>query len=101
MSAITETRPTDPIVAPEPGAPDRALGPLAGAHIPALDGVRGLAVLMVMLMHFCEQQTPTSALGKFLHHTMQVGWIGVDLFFVLSGFLITGILMDAKGSPGY
>ena len=51
-------------------------------HIPALDGYRGLAILLVMCYHF----------GGLLPW----GWVGVDLFFVLSGFLITGILAGSS-----
>jgi peptidoglycan/LPS O-acetylase OafA/YrhL len=58
-------------------------------HIPALDCIRGLAVLAIMLFHCFD-----FVFFKF-------GWIGVDLFFVLSGFLITGILLDSKSSPNY
>ena len=58
-------------------------------HIPALDSVRGLAVLSVMLYHCFS-----FALFKF-------GWIGVDLFFVLSGFLITGILLESRDTRNY
>lgn len=58
-------------------------------HIPALDCIRGLAVLLIMLFHCFD-----FAVFKF-------GWMGVDLFFVLSGFLITGILLDSKSSPNY
>lgn len=57
-------------------------------HIPALDGLRGIAALIVMLFHI------------FPNH-FKFGWMGVDLFFVLSGFLITGILLESKGSPYY
>ena len=71
--------------------------PWAG-HIPVLDALRGIAILLVMLMHFSSLQTPSSAAGKFAHHVIGVGWVGVDLFFVLSGFLITGILVDSRGS---
>jgi peptidoglycan/LPS O-acetylase OafA/YrhL len=55
-------------------------------RIPALDGLRGIAVILVCLYHFSG---------------FSVGWAGVDLFFVLSGFLITTVLMEAKGQPNY
>ncbi len=61
-------------------------------HIPALDGVRGIAILMVMVGH---------AAGLFEWSGFQflgIGWVGVDLFFVLSGFLITNILVQKKGT---
>ncbi|MEP6508193.1 MAG: acyltransferase [Gemmatimonadales bacterium] len=70
-------------------------------HIAPLDGLRGLAVLMVLFDHFWLVQKPVSALQNGVYTFVQNGWIGVDLFFVLSGFLITGILLDAKGSTHY
>jgi peptidoglycan/LPS O-acetylase OafA/YrhL len=57
-------------------------------YIPAFDGLRAVAIIGVLLFH----------LGGT---TFSVGWTGVILFFVLSGYLITGILLDAKGSGGY
>jgi peptidoglycan/LPS O-acetylase OafA/YrhL len=59
-------------------------------RIPQLDGVRGIAILLV-LVHNLNAFTirPFSYLTTY-------GWMGVDLFFVLSGFLITGILLDSK-----
>ncbi|USU10648.1 acyltransferase (plasmid) [Sphingomonadaceae bacterium OTU29MARTA1] len=54
------------------------------SYIPELDGVRAIAVLAVMIFH----------LGIF-----PIGWMGVPLFFVLSGYLITSILIDARSSP--
>lgn len=69
------------------------------AHIPALDGLRGLAVLGVMASHLF----PGTKNG-ILHSvdvTLQFGATGVDLFFVLSGFLITGILYDSLSDRHY
>lgn len=71
-------------------------------HIPALDGVRGIAILMVMLAHFFEKyELQQVGLLKLLHSATSLGRLGVDLFFVLSGFLITGILLRGKGAPDY
>src|SRR5580693_4799132 len=63
--------------------------------IPQLDAVRGLAVLLV-LVHNTNKYP-----SLHLHLISDNGWMGVDLFFVLSGFLITGILLDSKDSVGY
>ncbi len=65
-------------------------------HMPALDGLRGVAVLLV-LFHTFDLISRTGALDD----TLNAGWIGVQLFFVLSGFLITGILLDTRDSPTY
>jgi peptidoglycan/LPS O-acetylase OafA/YrhL len=68
-----------------------------------LDGLRGIAILLVLVLHFTMYGGPAPAAGLDLlvHRVAVAGWIGVDLFFVLSGFLITGILYDAKGGEGY
>ena len=72
------------------------------ARLPALDGVRGLAALLVVMLHVTMQIKHPVGIGAFLlKKFFLVGWTGVDLFFVLSGFLITGILDDAKGSTNY
>ena len=72
------------------------------AHLPALDGLRGVAVLLVVMLHLTMQIQNPSGLGTFLlKRVFFFGWSGVDLFFVLSGFLITGILDDAKGTTNY
>lgn len=73
----------------------------AGSHVPALDGIRGVAILMVMLAHFTERISPLQPSTKPLLWFADAGWIGVDLFFVLSGYLITGILCNAKGAQNY
>jgi peptidoglycan/LPS O-acetylase OafA/YrhL len=74
---------------------------LSGRHVPALDGLRGVAVLLVMLFHFNMGVEDEYRFDSPLLAPIQAGWCGVDLFFVLSGFLITGILLDAKGSSRY
>jgi peptidoglycan/LPS O-acetylase OafA/YrhL len=81
--------------------PDRAEAPArAQGRVPALDGIRGIAILGVLLFHFRQLGFPRflAPLGDFATNW---GWTGVELFFVLSGYLITGILCDAKGSPNY
>jgi peptidoglycan/LPS O-acetylase OafA/YrhL len=65
-------------------------------RIPQLDAVRGIAILVVM---FHNERDALPSLH--LQTVFASGWMGVDLFFVLSGFLITGILLDAKGSDGF
>jgi peptidoglycan/LPS O-acetylase OafA/YrhL len=61
-------------------------------HIAELDGLRALAAILVLLYHF----SPHAPIGSPLWKIESIGWIGVDLFFVLSGFLITGILLDTR-----
>jgi peptidoglycan/LPS O-acetylase OafA/YrhL len=73
----------------------------AEKRIPALDGVRGLAILGVMACHFAISGWPDTVTGRLVNRAAGTGWAGVDLFFVLSGFLITGILLDAKTAPHY
>ena len=72
-------------------------------HIDALDGARGFAVLLVMMFHFAVNSLghPDTQLDKIIYAMAATGWLGVDLFFVLSGFLITGILLETKASPNY
>src|SRR5262249_12564194 len=72
-----------------------------GRHLPALDGVRGLAILMVLLFHFVGQTTATDRLEAALTRVLGYGLLGVDLFFVLSGFLITGILYESCADESY
>jgi peptidoglycan/LPS O-acetylase OafA/YrhL len=71
-------------------------------HVPELDGIRGIAILVVLISHFGSTSGGENVrLGSFFSEAFGLGWVGVDLFFVLSGFLITGILLDSKGSNGY
>jgi peptidoglycan/LPS O-acetylase OafA/YrhL len=72
-------------------------------RVPALDGLRGLAVLCVMLFHFGTAsglQADTYATKKLIGFFCNL-WSGVDIFFALSGFLITGILLREKKESGY
>jgi peptidoglycan/LPS O-acetylase OafA/YrhL len=72
-----------------------------GSYVPALDGLRGLAIIMVLFVHFIGDCQPESAFEQILIKGSNYGVWGVDLFFVLSGYLITGILYDSKGSTHY
>jgi peptidoglycan/LPS O-acetylase OafA/YrhL len=73
----------------------------ATGHIASLDGVRGLAIALVMVSHFAMTAVPGNWLDEVVLDLMLSGWVGVDLFFVLSGFLITGILLDSRDKPHY
>ena len=67
-----------------------------------LDGVRGLAILMVMGCHaFVSNYESSGRLIRLTGETLRAGSVGVDLFFVLSGFLITGILFESLKDDGY
>lgn len=72
-------------------------------RVPALDGLRGLAILAVFLYHYAggKDNHPHSFLLQTMYAVTKFGWAGVDLFFVLSGFLITGILYDTRHDPHY
>jgi peptidoglycan/LPS O-acetylase OafA/YrhL len=69
--------------------------------VPELDGLRAFAILAVMLFHARAIAVPVTGADEVLYRITEAGWVGVDLFFVLSGFLITGILLDTKEHDGY
>lgn len=84
-------------------APVRAASSLGlNGRIPALDGLRAVASLMVVFCHFGPHIVRSSTSEfTFLHLLPRSGGEGVELFFVLSGFLISGILVNARNSPRY
>ncbi|MEM9543718.1 MAG: acyltransferase [Cyanobacteria bacterium P01_E01_bin.42] len=72
-------------------------------YIPVLEGYRGIACLLVFFVHiyFSQSEQNSSFFAIIYHKLLSIGWCGVDAFFVLSGFLITGILLDNKEEPNY
>jgi peptidoglycan/LPS O-acetylase OafA/YrhL len=71
-------------------------------HILALDGIRGLAILMVLYHHlFWSNPDSGNRVFDFLNAIRASSFAGVNLFFALSGFLITGILLDTVASPNF
>lgn len=71
--------------------------------MPELDVLRGVAILLVVLYHglYWSGAVSSSRIGTLFIQATVFGWLGVNLFFVLSGFLITGILLDTKGKQSY
>jgi peptidoglycan/LPS O-acetylase OafA/YrhL len=73
----------------------------SATRLPELDGLRGLAILFVLFYHGAAEQHFSSTILSRLTVVGRLGWSGVDLFFVLSGFLIGGILLDVRRSSSY
>ncbi len=96
MSLLASLPSTSSLTAPKPEVPQ-------GGRVPVLDGLRGIAILLVMVFHFWlfGIMTGTALWERVYSSAAGMGWVGVDLFFVLSGFLITGILYDSRGSEHY
>jgi peptidoglycan/LPS O-acetylase OafA/YrhL len=78
------------------GTPSTPRSSITQGFIRELDGLRGLAILLVMVHRFW----PRTGQG-LAADVAGAGWIGVDLFFVISGFLIAGILLETRGEDGY
>jgi peptidoglycan/LPS O-acetylase OafA/YrhL len=70
------------------------------SHFKPLDGLRGIAIILVIFVHSFKYEG-NSLFGRGLNIVARSGWVGVTLFFVLSGFLITGILLDTKYKRHY
>jgi peptidoglycan/LPS O-acetylase OafA/YrhL len=74
------------------------------AKMPELDSLRGVAILSVLLYHglfWSNKLAGLSGLARIAVNLTRFGWLGVNLFFVLSGFLITGILIRLNALPNY
>ncbi|HEU0093966.1 MAG TPA: acyltransferase [Vicinamibacteria bacterium] len=97
MRAAIATEDALRIAPPESSAAAPALGE---RRVAELDGLRGVAVLLVILCHYVSNVLPRGE-HPALRSTMSWTWSGVDLFFVLSGFLIGGILLAQRESPRY
>jgi peptidoglycan/LPS O-acetylase OafA/YrhL len=89
------------VAQPDPQRPAPKTTTTSSSHIAALDGIRGLAFCMVFAFHFGLDAIPRDTLDHAILGVTRSSWTGVDLFFVLSGFLITGILLDTRGSERY
>lgn len=70
-------------------------------HLPALDGLRGLAILLVLPHNLRRVFEPFDGMSRLWVQLTDRGWIGVQLFFVLSGFLITRILLNTQTATNY
>lgn len=69
-------------------------------YIPALDGLRGVAIALVVFHHFWPWVW-SNPVYSIITRVSHISWMGIDVFFVLSGFLISGILLDAREKQGY
>jgi peptidoglycan/LPS O-acetylase OafA/YrhL len=81
----------------------RSAAPAEPGRVAVLDGLRGIAILLVFVFHtgLGVGAVPDPGFERVYADVVRAGWFGVDLFFVLSGYLITGILLDARGHPRY
>src|SRR5271154_6214967 len=74
---------------------------IAGRKLQSLDGLRAIAIILVFFHHVQSHIPAVNLPVRVLRMYVNQGWMGVDLFFVLSGFLITGILLDTRAASNY
>jgi peptidoglycan/LPS O-acetylase OafA/YrhL len=87
-----------------PPTPREGADPIVRPRMPELDSVRGVAILLVVFCHGYFWSCGVTGLGTLAKAFVEItraGWLGVNLFFVLSGFLITGILLDSRLDEDY
>ena len=101
MSHDAVTSPIETERLPMPQNSARLIAVNSHVHFAPLDGLRGVAILLVVLVHCTIDQGERTAATRAVGTFTTAGWCGVHLFFVLSGFLIGGILIEAKGTAGY
>jgi len=88
------------VTVPQGAVPEKFVRPV----MPELDSLRGVAILLVLFFHGFNLPVSMTGLSVFSRVFLRAtlgGWAGVNLFFVLSGFLITGILLDTHGRQDY
>jgi peptidoglycan/LPS O-acetylase OafA/YrhL len=88
------------LLAPAKQVPPESVRQAPG-HVPALDGIRGAAAASVFIYHYGGGARSSNFAVHLVGETIHLGWAGVSLFFVLSGFLITGILLDSMQRPNW
>ncbi len=98
MEAVLDTKPYET-------AKSQTKMALIGQHIQELDGIRAIAIWMVLIGHlywgFKVPDDTYNRMPRLIYQIISHGWLGVDLFFILSGFLISGILLDSKHKKNY
>jgi len=92
---------TVPSPTPVAGVADGVTVPRPLVHVPALDGLRGIAVLLVVTSHLnlLVPRLDITRIG-LVDGVIEGGYLGVDLFFVLSGFLITALILSEERGRG-
>lgn len=101
MGAPDATLPSALLTETSPESFGATCGLNRSRRIPELDGARGLAIAFVLLFHYINDNVPKHTLAYYALLPTRQMWSGVDLFFVLSGFLIGGILLDHRGARNY